>query len=722
MKSIRTRLIVWIGTAILLVFTASFFLTISLAYRLLRDSIYESASHLAAENAYRISGTISSAVRVCLVLGNVYAQLGENGLPDSEEMERILLDQLELNKDMRSLWVYYDETIGSREYGMIATADTASATSSPAVVKRIGINELGGFYEKTRELGMLTIFETSMDSEGKNSMKGATIAIPMKDSQGLYLGVAGVEIRLESFTDILGSFTFYKDSQGALITANDRILAHSSPQYIGADIGEAAGGETAALVQMVSSFGEPETAVLRPKDGTTPRFTVCAPVPIKDAGMNWVFMVTVPDKEVMAVPGRMVVTASLSGGIGLLLILFILVFISTKFTRPVTLLESGFKKIASGDLTTRVSIKQRDEMGRLSRGFNDLNIRLSELILGVQKSAENLLSIGKGLSSSMDEASHSVRSINGEIESINTQIKAQGSSVSKTAASVEEVNGNISSLGSLIESQSAAVTESSASIEQMIASIGNIDKATVMIGDETQRLVKSAERGQEKISISGEIARKVSEQSKRLMEFTQIISDIASQTGMLSMNAAIEAAHAGDAGRGFSVVADEIKKLAEGTSTQAQESERALSEILSSITTIVDSTETTQAAFTEITTVIKSLQKLVDETRHAMTEQSAGGRQVLEALAAINEITTQVRNGSVEMREGSRMILQETQAVREGTEELERNISEISRRTEEITKTINRINQMSESNKSYIEILTSETRRFKIEDGELHVQ
>ncbi len=721
MKSIRTRLIVYIGTAILVVFSASFFLTISSAYRLLRNSIYENASHIAAENANRVSGDFSSAVRVGLVLGNITAGLGENGLTDEDVFGRILKDQLKVNPGLRAIWFCFAGEGDSREFGLIAEREPRNATGEGGAagsgVRGIGTEELGDFYERTRSIGMLTIFENSLTA-ARGDGGAATVAVPMRNSQGMYMGVAGVEVGLEGFADILDSFTFYRNSQGALITADNMILSHSSPSCIGRTIGEVAGAETEELVQSVSSFGKPETAVLNSAETGTPNFTVCAPVPIRDAGMNWVFMVTVPNREVTAVPGRMAVTASVSGGIGLLLILVVVIFLSAGFTRPVKLLESGFGKIASGDLTCRVSIKRRDEMGRLASGFNDLNHRLSGLIQDVKEASGNLYAIGEELSNSMESATRSVKSINGQIESFNSRIMSQAESVSKTAITMEEVNGNIASLGSMIDSQAAAVTQSSSSIEEMIANIGTIDRSMMMIGEETARLVKSAELGHEKLTASGETAAGVSDQSMKLMEFTQVISAIASQTNILSMNAAIEAAHAGEAGKGFSVVADEIRKLAEDAASKSQESERALTDMVSAIGTIVNSTESTQEAFSEIMEVIDRLTGLVGETRNAMTEQSAGGKQVLDALASINEITSQVRNGSVEMREGSGLILRETQAVREGTEELERTIAEIARQTEEINETIASISGMSERNREHIGILVSGIRKFRTDPGE----
>jgi methyl-accepting chemotaxis protein len=193
------------------------------------------------------------------------------------------------------------------------------------------------------------------------------------------------------------------------------------------------------------------------------------------------------------------------------------------------------------------------------------------------------------------------------------------------------------------------------------------------------------------------------------------MENIASQTNLLSMNAAIEAAHAGDAGRGFAVVADEIRKLAESSGKQSKTIGAVLKKIKGSFDTITKSTETVLARFEAIDSGVKIVAEQEDNIRNAMEEQGEGSKQVLNSAGDLNEITRQVRNGSGEMLEGSKEVILESENLEKMTQEITGSMNEMATGTEQITVAINHVNDISNKNRDGIETLMQEVARFKVE-------
>ena len=193
------------------------------------------------------------------------------------------------------------------------------------------------------------------------------------------------------------------------------------------------------------------------------------------------------------------------------------------------------------------------------------------------------------------------------------------------------------------------------------------------------------------------------------------MENIASQTNLLSMNAAIEAAHAGEAGKGFAVVADEIRKLAESSGEQSKTIGGVLKKIKESIDRISKSTDNVLNKFEAIEGEIKAISQQAAEIQNAMEEQSAGSRQILEVIGDLNGITQMVKSGSEEMLDGSRGIIIEGRNLEMATQEITGGMNEMASGAEQINAAVDRVNGISGQNKSNIDILIAEIAKFKVE-------
>jgi methyl-accepting chemotaxis protein len=212
-----------------------------------------------------------------------------------------------------------------------------------------------------------------------------------------------------------------------------------------------------------------------------------------------------------------------------------------------------------------------------------------------------------------------------------------------------------------------------------------------------ESLAHNAEDGIQRQNDVNVRIKKIEEQSKTLQTANKTISDIASQTNMLAMNAAIEAAHAGKAGQGFSVVADEIRKLSETSSAQSKTIREELKKIAGSINDVVNASQASSDSFAAVNNSINETQQLVLQIKSAMEEQQEGSKQIGDALKLMNDNTSEVRAASHEMAEGNKSILVEVDQLRNTTGEIKDSMDKISKSAGNIRETSNSLSEIADS-------------------------
>jgi methyl-accepting chemotaxis protein len=249
----------------------------------------------------------------------------------------------------------------------------------------------------------------------------------------------------------------------------------------------------------------------------------------------------------------------------------------------------------------------------------------------------------------------------------------------------------------------------------MLANIKSVTQTLVMNTNNVKNLVKSSEIGRQSLNEVASDIQAIAKESEGLMEINNVIKDLASQTNLLSVNAAIEAAHAGEAGQGFAVVADEIRELAESSGSQAKIISGVLQKIKDSIDKITKSTGEVLGKFDAIGSEMRLVSEQEEKILNAMEEQSVGSQQILEAMARLNDITQKVKDGSQEMMRGSTEIMNENANIGTAAQELSKDIREMAVGADQINLTVSRVQTISEENKGTIDTLAQEVSLFKVE-------
>jgi len=404
------------------------------------------------------------------------------------------------------------------------------------------------------------------------------------------------------------------------------------------------------------------------------------------------------------------------GFVGLALASVVMFLFAIKLLKPLNLLTRSLKGIASGnaDLTKRLPVIGRDEIAKASGYFNQTMEQFRQLIVSIKRQAGDLSNIGNDLASNMTQTASAMNQIAANIQSIKGRVLNQSASVTETNATMEQVTVNIDKLSSHVEHQTGAVSQASSAIEEMMANIQSVSATLLKNVENVRDLQESSETGktslQEVVSDIQEIAR----ESDGLLEINSVMESIASQTNLLSMNAAIEAAHAGEAGRGFAVVADEIRKLAESSSEQSKVIGNVLKKIKESMDKITRSTDNVLNKFEAIDQGVKTVAEQEEGIRSAMDEQSRVSKQVLGASGQVSEITQQVKGGSLEMLEGSKEVIQESKNLEKVTQEITSGINEMAAGADQVSSAVSNVNDLTGRNRENISALVKAVSQFKV--------
>ena len=504
-----------------------------------------------------------------------------------------------------------------------------------------------------------------------------------------------------------------------IYAGNGLIMGHLVPERVGkmlVDVDTIFGTYIQEANQAVQDGKEFERHTFSPVLRSNVEILIL-PFEIGNSGRTWSIMIVATDdyilKEVKAVTRYTVILVAMA-----IIIAAVIMYIALgKTTKPIVKVADTLKDISEGegDLTRTIAVSSKDEVGDLALYFNKTLEKIKNLVISVKKEATTLSEIGGELANNMTKTAASVNEITANIQNIKGRVINQSASVTETNATMEQIITNINKLNGHLENQTATITRRSAYIKTMVANIETVNQTLLKNLQNVQTLKEASEIGRSGLQEVATDIQEIARESEGLMEINSVMENIASQTNLLSMNAAIEAAHAGEAGKGFAVVAAEIRKLAESSSDQSKTIGNVLKKIKGSIDKITHSTDTVLNRFEAIDTGVKTVAEQEENIRKAMDEQGEGSRELLQGTGNLNQITQQVQNTSEEMLEGSKEVIKESQNLEKATQEITSGMNEMASGADQVNGAVNHVNEISGKNREGIDILIREVSRFKVE-------
>ncbi len=502
-------------------------------------------------------------------------------------------------------------------------------------------------------------------------------------------------------------------------------------------------------------------------------------------------------------------------------------FLARDISEPAAALCEAAERLGSGDLRPMNLIESEDEMGQLSRAFDGMSVRLRSTIAGLAESADRLESQAQSLTPvcqtlsqataeqeagtrraavSMEQINSQVSGIAQSSQALNESVEESSSSILELGASGEELNDTASLLSSKVdevsssieemvasvkqvsentESLSSAAEETSASMEEMASSLREVDTSVEEASRLSRTALERAEIGREKVRetiVGMEAIREATETAEEVIRnlhgrtveigaIVDVIDDVADETNLLALNAAIIAAQSGEHGRAFSVVADEIKDLAErvlastkeigglirNVQAESQKATDAIDRGSRSVASGVDLSAEAGMALEDITTasrdsgdrigsIVSALREQakaaghvvglmervrggVQEIRRAAAEQDRGNVVVYEGSITMREVALQVRGTTEEQARGSVRIRESVEGVRDAVERINEALQEQSQacaaaveyleevrgRGQTHEEATRRVEGVAQELLAQSETLRAEVRRFRIE-------
>lgn len=375
-------------------------------------------------------------------------------------------------------------------------------------------------------------------------------------------------------------------------------------------------------------------------------------------------------------------------------VLLIATLISGSITRKIKRSAAAVAGIADGDLSRRILANhnggtRKDELANLLLSLETMRRSMHAVIAEVMNSTDKSTSVSGELRKVSDATAYSSRRLAFTSHKLKEEVAHQQNLSTETLVSIRRIISSITDLHQAVQDDAAMTEESSAAVEQMVANIKSMERNSAELIEESQRLHHATGLGKENQAKLTEAVHQVRKLSSELEKMNKLVSDIAAEINLLSMNAAIEAAHAGERGKGFAVVASEIRKLATTTTENSKLISGLLRDVTKAVKGAAEYAEEATFSFTEIGNAVEGVENVAKHTGQALSEQVTGAEEIFKAISLLRESTHTVS-------EATSTITTAIDDVGENADKLSASVKSVDNAAGEIEDTVKNIEESIE--------------------------
>lgn len=534
----------------------------------------------------------------------------------------------------------------------------------------------GDYYLLSKNSGEAVILNPYPYPIGGKEVLITSIVAPIKIN-GKFVGVAGVDISLDSIQKINNSIKLYKSGFGTMISNNGTIVAHKSHDLIGKNYYDLVDPKSVTKIKAAVKSGQAVSITDVSTETQKENYKVYTPIHINSTSTPWSLMLTIPLDEVKQESNALLTLSIIIGSIGIIVLSLAITWITKRLVKPILKIVDQIKQIAAGDLTIeKLDIQSKDEIGQLAIATNEMTSNTRTLIRDAASISDQVSSYSAELLTFTNEMGDGIEQVAATTEELASGSTEQAQHTGETLEKIQQVDEKVKEIYQYTTemTSSSQITEDSS-------------QKGIHSADQSIQQMKMIE---EKVSSTVNVVKKLGEKSREISHILEVINGIASQTNLLALNAAIEAARAGEHGKGFAVVADEVKKLAE----QSSESTNQISSIIENV---LKETQEVEQAMSSVVLEVQSGSEVIDSNKQAFNEIAGNITHMVHQINKVTDASELIAHETKEVVKAIENISAISQESSAGSEELSATMEQQSASMQEINSMTNHLSQITES-------------------------
>jgi methyl-accepting chemotaxis protein len=618
--SIRNKLILFIISASIIIYGAVISYTLVNSSDSARTDAKKYIGKTIEERARFIESDINEDIEVAKTMGAMFGAMYE--MPEEGRIESFTTMMKKVavqNSDYLAVWVSwelaaidpdYKKSYGRRRITFTRLDNKLDFIDE--VIETETERKSGIYYES--KINKKEIFSEPYPGAytGKQDTFLMTSVCEPVVIDGEFVGLAGSDLELQHYVDLVNQIQPFEKARAFLLSNTGIYVSHSKNDYIGKSFKEL-NADKEQEFNVIRKIANGEGFEIEDYDNNEGELYIkFVPIEIGTTGKPWSLGIVVPMEVVMKEAHTLRNNLIIVGVIGIIVLALLIGFISKSIGDSIANGVDYTKQVSEGNLTAKMSVKSKDEIGQLANHMNSMASKLKNI---VQKIKSSILELKHGGNQLLVSSGQLVEGAN-----------FQTSSSLQVAESITEMQSNLK--------QSAENAEITEEISDKVA----------------KRMIKSKDESLRAVELMKQVAEKI-----------KIIEEIAFQTNILALNAAVEAARAGDHGKGFSVVALEVRKLAE-------RSKQAAMEITDLSTQSVSAIEETGKGMEELVPDLEKTVELVKAIYSQSREQSIEVDSLSEVANRLSTIANQNKASSQSINKQSQQLLQMAEELNKETE------------------------------------------------------